>query len=369
MKLRRKPSGIWAVDFDDPVTGKRRRESCHTRDETEARKNALAIIRGTFVKPAEMRVEGIAPHSSDQRTMSRLFDECLASVWRADQAKAQRTIHSNLRILTPLIGKELVASVTEERLNELQKALFAKGYKPATVKRKLDTVGKALTMACKWKWIAGRPPLPQIKVQNGKDRVITPAEERAMFAAIERRMTQEPSRPWRSFGTLVRFLLDTGCRLSEPLQADLSWFRVINGRHYIAIPGWATKTGKPRKVPLTRAVIETLPYLRATAVSDKPWQFTPARVWYMFSNIKDDLKEAGHDLSDVVLHTFRHTCITRLLERGLRIHQVSRWAGHADIKITIERYGHLAEDDLDEGADALDALAAPATPLSSVNAA
>ena len=47
--------------------------------------------------------------------------------------------------------------------------------------------------------------------------------------------------------------------------------------------------------------------------------FRPARVWYMWDNVRGDLRAAGRNLDDAVLHTLRHTCLTRLAKR-LPIH-------------------------------------------------
>ncbi|MFI1501739.1 hypothetical protein [Streptomyces platensis] len=35
------------------------------------------------------------------------------------------------------------------------------------------------------------------------------------------------------------------------------------------------------------------------------------------------------------------------LSNGVPIHEVSRWMGHSSIKITVDRYGHLALDGSD----------------------
>ena len=39
-------------------------------------------------------------------------------------------------------------------------------------------------------------------------------------------------------------------------------------------------------------------------------------------------------------HTFRHTCGSRLIERGVDIVAVSRWLGHSNVSFTLSVYGH-----------------------------
>lgn len=51
-RLSQKPSGIWRVDFTDPITGKRHRVSCGTRDRGRANLAARKIIFDTVTSSA-----------------------------------------------------------------------------------------------------------------------------------------------------------------------------------------------------------------------------------------------------------------------------------------------------------------------------
>jgi integrase len=48
---------------------------------------------------------------------------------------------------------------------------------------------------------------------------------------------------------------------------------------------------------------------------------------------------------DVTLHILRHTCASRLVQKGIPIYTVSKWLGHSSVKVT-ERYAKLAPDSL-----------------------
>ncbi len=52
------------------------------------------------------------------------------------------------------------------------------------------------------------------------------------------------------------------------------------------------------------------------------------------------MKAAGGDIDDVVLHTLRHTCITRLALGEMELRRLSMWAGHPDVSITAKRDSH-----------------------------
>ena len=48
-------------------------------------------------------------------------------------------------------------------------------------------------------------------------------------------------------------------------------------------------------------------------------------------------------MEDVNIHILRHTCASRLVQRGVGIYEVMQWLGHANINTTL-RYAHLAPD-------------------------
>jgi len=231
-------------------------------------------------------------------------------------------------------------------------------------------ISRALRLATEWgpdgiPLLASKPKMPSIRVANMKDRVISPEEEAAIFAAIEERRIKEPGRPWWLFGRMVRWLLDTGMRLSEALDAgtDQVSSRTVGGRvvHFLTLARYRTKNDKPRTIPLTERIVAELGALKAQAtprkVGDRPVFFPlrPAAAWYMFNQIREDVKRSGFDIDAVTLHTFRHTCLTRLAQGGMDIMRLKEWAGHSDIKITAERYLHLVPSDLVRGLDFLDA--------------
>ncbi|WP_371777873.1 tyrosine-type recombinase/integrase [Streptomyces sp. NBC_01438] len=44
-------------------------------------------------------------------------------------------------------------------------------------------------------------------------------------------------------------------------------------------------------------------------------------------------------------HGLRHKWTTVTLTSGVSIREVSRWLGHRSIKVTVDQYGHLTQDD------------------------
>lgn len=96
----------------------------------------------------------------------------------------------------------------------------------ATVHPKLCAVSKALNHATRITDGNGRPilqgkvPMPTVMARNTRDRVLSKDEEAAIFAAVKARVAKEPTRDWKRFGLLLRFLLDTAARLGEAVNVS-----------------------------------------------------------------------------------------------------------------------------------------------------
>lgn len=356
-ELRQKPSGIYYVDLRGRGGG---RVSLETRDRSVAvEKRRDLLKRGTPEK-------GPSRSPDSGPSMRELFDRAQVTVWR--DVKSQATVRSNVKILNGLIGDEGVRDMTYTRLEKLATELTNIGYAPATVKRKLDAVSKVLSMATRWTddegrpLLAAKPTMPTITIKNQKDRTLSRTEEEAVFNAIELRRRAEPQRQWRRFASLFRFLLDTGARLGETLTVGPDSLTTIDSENgdvtLVTFARYRTKNDKPRSVPLTDAALDALDALADDLGVDDDgrevfFPFTSATAWYMLNNIRQDLAKLGFDLSDVTLHTLRHTALTRLARGGMDLRRLQLWAGHSDPKITADRYIHTRADDLVGGLDIL----------------
>jgi integrase len=65
-------------------------------------------------------------------------------------------------------------------------------------------------------------------------------------------------------------------------------------------------------------------------------------------------------LERVTLHEARHTFASYMIAAGVNAKALSSYMGHANISITLDRYGHLMPGNEDEAADLLDAYLASA---------
>lgn len=375
MEPKQKPNGVWYFDFTDPE-GKRKRISTGTRDKAKARAKMRDILLGLDAHAQRVTA---TPTQGGRRpegvTLSDMFEKAMKTIWHPEKVRSQATVHSNVKILSGLFGDELIQNLTYTRLEGIVETLRERGYSEGTVKRKIDAIGRVLGLATKLTdangrpLLAGKPEMPSVRVSNIKERVISRAEEDALFDAMELRRQNEPDRNWWRFIRFVRFLLDTGMRMGEVLNlgpANIKTITVVDERgedrevHFAALPRYETKNGKPREVPLTNAIVDMLPELTAQAARRKGdprllfFPFRSGTVWYMFDNARQDASATGRvSLSDVTIHTLRHTLATRLAQGGMDLLRLRDWLGHSDIKITAQRYAHLRPEHLAVGLDIL----------------
>lgn len=377
-KIGTKPNGIHYLDVHVEVDGamKRQRVSTDTRDRQEAERQRKQWIAGTHPKHPAMG-GSVAPKGRVERliassgrpvrvtgwTLERLLDRCLKDpeVW--GKSKAQTTLVSNARLISKRCGDRLVHEVTYPFLKTVVADMEREGYAPATIRRHLASISRALEMATEWEdggkpILAQRPRMPTVLVQNLKDRVLEPDEETMVFAAIDARELAQPNRPWARFRMFLRVALDTGFRKGELLILGPSSVQVIQHRgqehQMLGLPRYETKNGKPRMVPCSAAVAALIPALNAQAVGGR-WFPLGQGAWLMWDRIRDDVKAMGGNIDDVGIHTLRHTCLTRLARGGMELQRLSMWAGHSDVSITARRYVHLDASALLGGVSLLDA--------------
>lgn len=338
MNLVRRSNGIWTVVAE--IEGVRVRKSLSTRDHAEARRRAASA----FEQAKKDR----------QWTMNDLFDRCCETCWSPEQYRSQATLMSDVDHMREVCGQEAISDITYQRLVEIRDELFlgrSKPLAPATVVRKLNLIGKALTEGMKHNGsngrpvVTARPPMPDISVNNVNDRVLTPTEEAAVFASISRRSNDLE---WMRFGYLIRFLLDTACRRGEALALTTAMLETRHdGDTWVHIPRYGTKQQKPKSLPLTDAIKDGLPWLLMNAEDGRLFPLEGYEVNRMWNTIRDEL-----GLADVVIQSLRHTCLTRLASR-VAIQKVKVWAGHSNITTTSNRYAHLTPDDLTDAREIL----------------
>jgi integrase len=240
------------------------------------------------------------------------------------------------------VGSCKLTDINTPSLRDYGEALIRGGKAPATVNRRMSAINVALGFAAEAGEITLRPKVPHWAENNLKDRYMTSEEESAVFEWLDGKAAEEANDPqgdgsWSYVAALARFLLDTGFRFSEAFK-----FALVGD--YADLKHETTKSGKGRRIPLTTRARAAAEAMLASPVHQRMKSARGKRPWDYISHRWDRATKAA-GCPDVTLHILRHTCASRLVQRGIPIYTVSKWLGHSSVKVT-ERYAKLAPDSL-----------------------
>lgn len=132
------------------------------------------------------------------------------------------------------------------------------------------------------------------------------------------------------------------------------------------------KNHEKRSVPLPRSFANELGDLARGRKADdllfRAPEGGPLRYANFRSRVFDPaVKEAGLDGMGITPHKLRHTAASLAIAAGADVKVVQLMLGHKDASMTLNIYGHLFPDRLDEVADALDAGRAVALAMASAS--
>ena len=135
---------------------------------------------------------------------------------------------------------------------------------------------------------------------------------------------------------IVACLIDLGCRVNELLGLEKRFVDYENNQ----INFNERKNDKAVAVPMTDRVQEVLePYYKLCNDTDKLFDVNYTWLNSIWQYARKNLGYA--DKKFYTIHLCRHTCASRLVQRGVPILLVKDWLGHEDIENTMI-YAHLA---------------------------
>lgn len=219
---------------------------------------------------------------------------------------------------------------------------------PATVNRELATLRKMLRIAHEWREL---DRVPRIRLLNGercRNFVLSQSDE-AIYLAVCPQPLQD----------VAVLLLESGLRIGEAL--DLRWQDVVleplagSRFGYLRVTDGKSKNAK-RTIPLTDRLGAML--IGRRAASESPFVFANregARYLTTSMNHLHQKARAALGLSkDFVLHSLRHTMLTRLGESGVDAFTIMRIAGHSSITVS-QRYVHPSPEAVERAFERLQA--------------
>ena len=247
------------------------------------------------------------------------------------------------------IAKTALARVRSSDVARMIERWRAAGYAPATIHRRLALLSHLFEIASRsWGMESLINPVRRVqrpKLNNGRDRRLLAGEEPRLIAACE------------AYGgpiaDLVSLALGTAMRRGE--LALMRWEHLDRRARVLLVP--ETKTGVPRRVPLSSralAVLDALPRridgyvwgVRADSITQAFGRaVTAGRRGYEAECRAASENPDPRMLAGLRFHDLRHEATSRLFEKGLNPMQVSAITGHKTL-VMLQRYTHLRAEDL-----------------------
>jgi integrase len=329
--IRQTPKG-WVADVrcgPRRLTALRRsqEEAAAALDELRARLSQAAALprrAEAAMQPAPAGAVGIT--LAEARTLS------LRIRWKGTAYERTAAIYS--QAIVDWFGPATQLSAVNAPLVEAwRQELIRQGNQPATINKKLSALRALQADAILHGRITEAPPLPrQMRLRNLKDRVIED-QERDQMVALFLQWGQPVA------ADLLIFLLETGCRWGEAEKLTAGDVSLTDGRVTFS----ATKTNRPRSVPLTRRAQDALrPHLPQRR-DHRVWPYTYQQFQALFGRAKSVMGLADDPAFSI--HTCRHTCASRLASRGVSQGVLMAWGGWRSLA-AVQRYMHLSTDSL-----------------------
>lgn len=315
----------FAIVFNDPETGKRRR-----------------FALGSDTKAGAKRIAPVF-----YARLTRPKGTTVADLWKAyTVAKHGKSIVTTMqytwKAIGPHFGNREGQAITLEECRSYTALRREQGRSDGTIHTELGHLRTVLSWAVKYRMIDHAPHIERPKKPEPKDRYLTREEVRRMIAATTAPHTR----------LAIHLMLATAARVSAVLE--LTWDRVDFNRRLIHLRDpEETENRKGRAtVPMTRTLFAALKEAQAGALSEHVVEWGGEKVTSIKRSIKTAARAAG--LEDVSPHVMRHTAAVLMAEAGRDMEEISQYLGHTNPSITRRVYARYSPDHLRKAAEALE---------------
>ena len=302
------------------------------------------------------RGEWVDP-TAGQVTFSEWSEAWLDGLDLKPATRANYVSNLDSRVL-PTFGNTKLARITPAAVRKWQTRLRDKGLSAASVRQARQVLSAALDVAVADGLIVRNPAaaVKPPKVRPRRQQFLTAGQVETFAEACEDRQP--------GAGAVVFFLAWSGLRWGEAVA--LRWENVDIERRRVEVKVSATevsgrlewgspKTHEERKVILPQFVIDQLgpPGPPDTLVFSAP-RGGPLRNSNFRKSVWDPAVKASGMPTDLVPHDLRDTAASLMIASGASIKAVQRVPGHASAAMTLDTYGGLFEDDLEDLATRMD---------------
>ena len=229
-------------------------------------------------------------------------------------------------LLASFFKGRTLAEIRAAMIEQFKLQRVGTGRARATINRELSVLSKVFTLAVRHEAAEANPcqSVERFALDNERVRYLTEDEEQRLFEAIGDN---------EQLKDIVTIALHTGMRRGEIF--NLKWFDLDFDRGVIHVR--KTKTKLNRVVPMNGRVREVLNKQKRSS----EFVFTSAKSNGRLMDVKKAFNTARMEagIPDFQLRDLRHSCATRLSDRGEELVTVAEILGHTDIRMT-KRYSH-----------------------------
>ncbi|WP_410642654.1 tyrosine-type recombinase/integrase [Amycolatopsis sp. lyj-346] len=363
----RKPPGRWMVQYYDQ-SGKLRSEVAANKNKAEARRDKLAesLAAGTYRDPALSKVN---VSEMAEKWLSARHDLKPSTWWK------YRALLDN-HVLPAWGDKSLSAVDHEDVAVWVAKLIRSKedggsGLGASQTRHAYRVLAMVMEWCVPTRLLTNPARGVKLPIPPEAEHVYLKCPQIERLADAAGTLRTKYNRPTAGAAVnkaLILLLAYTGLRWGEAAalrvgRVDLDTRRIrvattfyeVGGVQHEGLP----KTGKKRTVAFPASLVPELRPLVAGRADDE-LVFTTARGQSLRANnwrvreFNAALKASGLKVPGLTPHKLRHTAASLAIAAGADVKVVQLMLGHADAAMTLNIYGHLWPDRLDEVADVVD---------------
>ena len=231
-------------------------------------------------------------------------------------AQDQRSMF--VKSILPRLGSKKVEDVTFNDCEALHRHLTKD--RPLRANRVIEVLRRAFNLAIKWGWLERNPASGIEKNPERKRERYLTADE------ITRLLSELEHHPQRTSCDALKFILMTGCRRGEALNA--TWDQFDMALKIWTKPAATTKQRRTHRVPVSKEVTQLLAARKSNSTSN-----------YIFSSPKGgaltDIKKTwasvtkAAGISNARVHDLRHTFASIAVSQGTSLPVIGAMLGHS----------------------------------------
>lgn len=312
----------------------------------EARKRAklqkAAIVQGADPRAEERARKAVIVYADFFNDHYLPFATVRKRSWKRDEELYRLRIKD-------VFGDRRLNEITRQQIQSFHASVKAEGLSAASADHHLKLIRHSLNLAVEWGMV-DKNPAAGIKQFNEDNKVEHYLDDEELDRLVSVLRANDPPMVCQ----VALFLLSTGARLSEALNAD--WAHIDRRSGVWRIPATNSKSKKMRPIPLNSSAIEVLDQLGTEGNSEHLFINLQTRARLTAVNKVWGRLRVKAGLPHLRLHDLRHQFASFLVNAGHTIYEVQKILGHSDTKVT-ERYAHLSLKTLEKASNsASDAL-------------